>query len=60
VRSGWPYSVCARKSVINVFSETGYGRNQTTFPYGSRIIGPSWLGPNCGATKISPFEADGE
>jgi hypothetical protein len=40
--------------VISVFSDTGNGSNQTSWPWALRIIGPSWAGPNCGARKMSP------
>ena len=40
-----------------MFLDTGNGSNQISRPRGSRIIGPFWAGPNCGATKMSPCEA---
>ncbi len=39
------------------FCASGLASNQISLPLGSRIIGPSWVGPNCGATKMSPWEA---
>ena len=46
--------------MISSFRDTGNGRNHSTLPCGSRIIGPFWEGPNCGATKMSPSEAGAE
>ena len=44
-------------SVLRVI-EVGW--NQTSFPDGSRIIGPFWVGPNWGVRKMSPLDAGAE
>src|SRR5579884_1564472 len=56
VSTGLPARLWTRKSVVRSRCEIGVGSNHTRFPHGSRIIGPSWEGPNWGATKMSPLE----